>query len=118
MKNIASSNLRIDGIDKIILNALIEDARTPILEIARKLNISATAVHQRLKKLEASQVVLGSKFVLNPKVLGYETRAFIGVYLDKSIKIPDVIGEFKGIPEVVECHLLTVFLSLCQNNET
>ena len=44
----------IDGIDKKILRALMADARTPILEIARNVGISGAAIHQRLKKLEKS----------------------------------------------------------------
>jgi Lrp/AsnC family transcriptional regulator for asnA, asnC and gidA len=40
----------IDGIDKKILRALMSDARTPILEIARGVGISGAAIHQRLKK--------------------------------------------------------------------
>ena len=76
------NNLHIDGIDKIILKDLIEDARTPILSIARKVGISGAAIHQRLRKLEASGLISGSKFVLNPKVLGYKTLAFVGIFLD------------------------------------
>ena len=49
---IINQNLEIDGIDKEILRALMEDARTPILEIARKVGISGAAIHQRLRKLE------------------------------------------------------------------
>ncbi|MBT4840767.1 MAG: AsnC family protein, partial [Flavobacteriaceae bacterium] len=39
---------KIDGIDKEILRFLMEDARKPILEIARKIGISGAAIHQRL----------------------------------------------------------------------
>ncbi len=60
----------LDGIDKKILRHLMEDARKPILEIARKIGISGAAIHQRLRKLEASKVISGSKFIINPKVLG------------------------------------------------
>ncbi|MDH3323566.1 MAG: winged helix-turn-helix transcriptional regulator, partial [Flavobacteriaceae bacterium] len=69
-------NVKIDGIDKIILNQLMLDARTPILSIAREIGISGAAIHQRLRKLEASGLIKGSKFMINPKVLGYKTLAF------------------------------------------
>ncbi len=39
--------LQIDGIDKIILNHLVKDARTPILAIAKDVGISGAAIHQR-----------------------------------------------------------------------
>ncbi len=65
------NNLKIDGIDKLILNQLMDDARTPILSIARKVGISGAAIHQRLRKLEASGLISGSKFIINPKILGF-----------------------------------------------
>ena len=78
--------LKIDGIDKMILNRLMTDARTPILSIAREIGISGAAIHQRLRKLEASGLIAGSKFIINPKVLGYKTLAFVGIFLDSSSK--------------------------------
>ena len=75
-----NKTIEIDGIDKTILRALMKDARTPVLEIARGVGISGAAIHQRLRKLESSGLIAGSKFVLNPKVLGYTTMAFVGVF--------------------------------------
>ena len=42
----------IDGLDKVILKALMTNARESINEIAKTAGISGAAVHQRLKKLE------------------------------------------------------------------
>lgn len=102
-----SKGIYIDGIDKKILRALMEDARTPILEIARNVGISGAAIHQRLKKLEKSGLLAGSKFIVNPKVLGYTTMAFVGVYLDKAVSNPDAVKQLKKVPEVIECHYTT-----------
>ena len=49
---ITQQTISIDGIDKIIIKHLLEDARTPIQILANKSGISGAAVHQRLKKLE------------------------------------------------------------------
>jgi len=81
---INSLQIEIDGIDKEILRDLMDDARKPILQIANKIGISGAAIHQRLRKLEQTGVISGSKFVVNPKVLGYSTMAFVGIYLDKA----------------------------------
>ena len=113
--------VEIDGIDKTILRALMEDARTPVLEIARQVGISGAAIHQRLRKLEKSGLISGSKFVINPKVLGYTTMAFIGVYLDKAVSNPEAVRQLKKIPEVLECHYTTgnwsIFVKiLCKDN--
>jgi len=81
--------IEIDGIDKEILRDLMEDARKPILQIAKKVGISGAAIHQRLKKLEQAGVIAGSKFIVNNKVLGYTTVAFVGIYLEKAANNSD-----------------------------
>ena len=115
-------DLHIDGIDKIILKRLIADARTPILSIAREIGISGAAIHQRLRKLEASGLISGSKFILNPKILGYKTLAFVGIFLDSASKYSEAIRRLKEIPEVIESHYTTgnyaIFIKiLCRDNE-
>jgi Lrp/AsnC family transcriptional regulator for asnA, asnC and gidA len=117
-----NQNVRIDGIDKKILRALMEDARTPVLEIARSVGVSGAAIHQRLRKLEKAKLIAGSKFIINPKVLGYTTMAFVGIFLDKAMNNPDAVRQLKKIPEVLECHYTTgnwsiLIKILCKDNE-
>lgn len=114
--------IEIDGIDKEILRNLMEDARKPILQIANKLGISGAAIHQRLKKLEQAGVISGSKYVVDNKVLGYKTMAFIGIYLDKASSNTETVKELRKIPEVLECHYTTGNWSIltkiiCRDNE-
>lgn len=114
--------VRIDGIDKKILRSLMNDARRPILEIARSIGISGAAVHQRLRKLERSGLISGSKFTINPKALGYRTLAYIGIFLDKAMSNPRAVKELEEIPEVLECHYTTgnwsiLIKVLCKDNE-
>ena len=112
----------LDGIDKIIINHLLKEARTPIQILSNACGISGAAIHQRLKKLENSGVVSGSQIILNPKILGFNTVAFIGIYLDKAIRNPEAVRQLKIIPEVIECHYTTgnwsIFVKLlCRDNE-
>ncbi|MEX0362120.1 MULTISPECIES: Lrp/AsnC ligand binding domain-containing protein [Flagellimonas] len=121
MRN-TNKSVKIDGIDKKILRFLMEDARKPILEIARSIGISGAAIHQRLRKLESSGLLSGSKFVINPKVLGYTTMAYIGIFLDKAMSNPQAVKELEKIPEVLECHYTTgnwsiLIKVLCKDNE-
>ncbi len=114
--------VRIDGIDKKILRSLMKDARKPILEIARSIGISGAAVHQRLRKLERSGLISGSKFTINPRALGYSTLAYIGIFLDKAMSNPRAVRELEDIPEVLECHYTTgnwsiLIKVLCRDNE-
>src|SRR6056300_1946789 len=115
-------SVHIDGIDKILSKSLMQDARTPILSLAKATGISGAAVHQRLKKLEKAEVISGSQINLNPKILGYKTVAFIGIYLDKAMRNPEAVKQLKNIPEVIECHYTTgnwsIFAKLlCRDNE-
>ena len=119
---IVRESVTVDGIDKIIIKNLLQDARTPIQVIASVAGISGAAVHQRLKKLEKAKVISGSQIILNPKILGFKTVAFIGVYLDKAIRNPEAVKQLKNIPEVIECHYTTgnwsIFAKLlCRDNE-
>jgi Lrp/AsnC family transcriptional regulator for asnA, asnC and gidA len=119
---IVNKSIFIDGIDKKILRALMGDARTPVLEIARQVGISGAAIHQRLRKLEKSGLISGSKFVINPRVLGYTTMAFVGIFLDKAVSNPQAVKQLKTIPEVLECHYTTgnwsiLIKVLCKDNE-
>ena len=119
---ISEQKITIDGIDKIILRLLTQDARTPIMAISKETGISGAAVHQRLKKLEKAQVISGSQVILNPKILGFKTMAFIGIYLDKAIRNPEAVKQLEQIDEVIECHYTTgnwsVFVKLlCRDNE-
>ncbi len=100
----------------------MEDARTPVLEIARNVGISGAAIHQRLRKLEKSGLLSGSKFIVNPKILGYTTMAYVGIYLDKAMSNPEAVKQLKNIPEVLECHYTTghwsIFIKiLAKDNE-
>jgi Lrp/AsnC family transcriptional regulator for asnA, asnC and gidA len=99
----------------------MEDARKPILEIARHIGISGAAIHQRLRKLEASGIIKGSKFIVDPKVVGYNTMAYVGIFLDKAMSNPKAIKALKAIPEVLECHYTTgnwsiLIKVLCRDN--
>lgn len=114
--------LKLDGIDKKILKMLMENSRRPILEIAKNIGVSGAAIHQRLRKLEAQNLILGSQIIINTKRLGYTTMAFIGVFLDKAANNKKVVNELKKIPEILECHYTTGDWSvlaklICKDNE-
>ncbi|MBN1111864.1 MAG: Lrp/AsnC ligand binding domain-containing protein [Bacteroidales bacterium] len=117
-----SSNYQIDNIDKQILSLLMQNARMPFLEIARICGISGAAIHQRVKKLEDAGVIEGSRFIVNPKALGYGVCAYIGLLLTSSNKYLDVVKAFEDIPEIVESNFVTGDYSLiikvfCRDNE-
>lgn len=104
---IAVSNHSLDQLDKKILRLIAADARVPFLEVARACNVSGAAIHQRIQKLTNLGILKGSQFIIDPEKIGYETCAYIGLYLKNPERFDEVVEELKKIPEVVECHYTT-----------
>ncbi len=98
---------QIDELDEKILRLITKNARIPFLEVARECGVSGAAIHQRVQRLLNLGVVSGSEFIVNPSKLGYNTCAYMGVYLEKA-KYHTVVAEaLRKIPEIVECHYTT-----------
>ncbi len=111
---------QLDALDKKILRLVAEDARIPFLEVARVCNVSGAAIHQRVQKLANLGVVKGSRFIVDPEKIGYETCAYIGLYLREPEKFDEVVEALRKIPEIVECHYTTgdfdMFIKLYAHN--
>ena len=93
-----------------------------LLEISRNIGISGAAIHQRIKKLNENKLISGQHLKVNPKILGYTTLAFIGIYFDKAERNSEAIKKMKDIPEILECHYTTgnwsvLIKVICKNNE-
>ena len=101
------SHHNLDSLDKKILHLIAEDARIPFLEVARACNVSGAAIHQRIQKLTSLGILKGSQFVIDPEKIGYETCAYIGLFLKNPEKFDEAVEALRQIPEVVECHYTT-----------
>ena len=86
---------------------IVENARVPFLEVARACNVSGAAIHQRVQKLTNLGVVKGSEYIVDPEKLGYETCAFVGLFLTSPSTFDFVVKELEKIPEVIECYYTT-----------
>ena len=98
---------QIDQLDWEIINMLATNARMPFLEIARLCNVSGAAIHQRVEKLTQMGVLKGTQWVVDPEEVGYETCAFVGLYLKDPTQHEKVVKQLQMIPEVTECHYTT-----------
>ena len=114
------SKYTLDALDKKIIRMISNDARIPFLEVARACNVSGAAIHQRIQKLQSLGIVKGSQFIIDPEKIGYETCAYVGLYLKSPERFDNVVEELKKIPEVVECHYTTggmdMFIKLYAKN--
>ena len=98
---------QIDSVDRQILNFLIEDARMPYLEIARKLIVSGGTIHQRIDRMKSVGIIEGSTLNLSYKNLGYDVTVFLGIHLTSSKELGQVIKKLSSFPEVMEAHYTT-----------
>lgn len=97
----------LDALDEQILRLIADNARIPFLEVARACHVSGAAIHQRIQKLTRQGVLKGSHYVLDPEKVGYDTCAFVGLFLKDPSDFDRVVEELRKIPEVVECHYTT-----------
>ena len=100
-------NYELDDTDRKILNLLIQDAKMPYTEIARKIHVSGGTVHVRMARLEELGIVTGATLQLDFQKLGYGVNAFLGIYLLKSSVYASVVEQLREIPEVVSIHFTT-----------
>src|SRR5690554_532939 len=97
----------LDELDEKILRMIVDNARVPFLEVARACNVSGAAIHQRVQKLSNLGIIKGSEYIVDAEKLGYETCAFIGIFLTSPSTFDYVVKEIEKIPEVIECYYTT-----------
>jgi len=111
---------QLDALDEQILKMIANNARVPFLEVARTCNVSGAAIHQRIQKLTSLGILKGSQYVIDPEKIGYETCAYVGIYLKDPSTFDEVTKALESIPEVVECHFTTgkydMFIKLYAHN--
>jgi len=97
----------LDELDEKILKLIVGDARKPFLEVARVCNVSGAAIHQRVQKLIHAGVIKSSEFMLDNRMIGYKTCAYMGLFLRDPGQFTSIVDALKDIPEVVECYYTT-----------
>ncbi|NJE60739.1 HTH-type transcriptional regulator LrpA [Thermococcus sp. 21S7] len=92
----------LDERDRIIIEMLTKDARTPFTEIAKVLGISETAVRKRVKALEEAGVIRQYTVVVDPSKLGYNLVSLTGVDTlpEKIFDVASKLKEFDFVRSV------------------
>lgn len=94
----------LDEIDRRILRALQQNARTTNSDIARELDMAPSAILERIRKLETRGVITGYEAKLDAKTLGYGLVAFISVRAGDKHHNDSLEARLMKIPEVQEVH--------------
>ncbi len=96
-----------DKIDIKILKCLVKNARANASEIAEKVNLSVSAIIERIKKLENSGTIQGYTAKINPLSVGKEITAMVFVSIDRPKYYDKFVEECCANPSVLECFLIT-----------
>lgn len=95
-----------DDLDLQILRQLNRDARMSYRDVARELGVSIGTVSARVKRLESDGVILGYMPILDPRKLGYDALAVIGIRISKG-KLLEVQRRIAKDERVHACYDVT-----------
>ncbi len=98
--------IELDATDGRLLAALQDDGRQSIAELGRRVSMSASAVAERVRRLEEAGVITGYRAVVDPQRLGYGILAYLRLRYPSSVYGPlhDLLA---ATPEVIEAHHVT-----------
>ncbi len=100
--------MQLDRIDRAILRELQDNARIPIVELAKRVNLTKTPCSERVRKLEQSGIIRRYRAELDPAALEAEHVVVVQVVLSGTTD--DDLNEFNRavlrIPEIQSCHMI------------
>ena len=100
--------LELDAIDIRLLNLLQEDGKLSVRELAKRVGLSPTPIHERLKRLESSGIIDHYAAVLNTEKIGQFIVFYVNIILkEHSTKLGGkFVEKIRSFPEVVEFYTI------------
>ncbi|WP_321494978.1 Lrp/AsnC family transcriptional regulator [uncultured Desulfobacter sp.] len=95
-----------DKTDLEILKILQEKARIPNVEVSRTIGMAPSAVLERIKKLEAKQIIQGYEVRLNPDIFDCAMTAFVSIQVTRPSEIRETGEQLATIEQIQEVHYL------------
>ena len=102
-----AGKLNLDKLDLQIIQIMMADAGISYAELGKQLFVSGGTIHFRIKKLQETGIVKGTKLNVDLKQLGYDITAFVGIFLEKSSLYDQVAEDLKKIPEIIRLNYTT-----------
>ena len=96
-----------DRINLDILRCLRENARCKASDISQQVNLSVSAVIERIRRMEAAGVIRQYTVLIDPKQVGNDLTALMEVSLGHPMHYDDFVENIRKHPNVAECHYLT-----------
>ena len=107
-----------DAIDRRILACLKENARENATNIGAKINLSPSAVIERIRKLEHSGLIQQYTAIIDQHVIGRELMAFINVRLEHPQHYENFVETIKANDTVAECYYIAGDFDFLLKEET
>jgi Lrp/AsnC family leucine-responsive transcriptional regulator len=101
-----SNEMLRDARNLALLRLMCDNPRITISELARRIEMSAPAVRERVLKLEEAGLIRGYRMELDPTALGFPVTAFVRVRPMPG-QLAKIATLAKRLPQVVECHRVT-----------
>lgn len=95
--------VQLDAIDRSVVEELQRDSRATYAEIGSRVNLSAAAVHARVKNLERRGVLTGYGARVDAEAVGWPLTAFLAVRTSGPV-MHERRDDLVTIPEIQECH--------------
>jgi len=90
-----------DDLDLRILSELATDASISVPKLSKKINVNASVVYSRIKRLIKRGLIKKFTIVVNDEALGFNVKALTGINMDSRLR-DNVLNELFQIPEVRE----------------
>jgi Lrp/AsnC family leucine-responsive transcriptional regulator len=97
------SRPNVDATDRALIAALRANARATYAELARVVGLSAPAVHERVRRLEASGIVTGYHAAVAPTALGLGVSALVGILQSDGVEQDDLAARLAEVPVIEDC---------------
>jgi Lrp/AsnC family transcriptional regulator, leucine-responsive regulatory protein len=98
----------LDATDRRILTVLQKEGRITNAELSERVNLSPSACHRRVQRLEEEGYIAGYVALLDPKRMGRPTIVFVEITLQGQANA--VLDAFEAavakVPDILECHLM------------
>ncbi len=98
----------LDATDRRILAALQREGRVTNAELSERVNLSPSACHRRVQRLEQDGYIAGYVALLDMRRLGRPTTVFVEITLQgQTEELMDAFErEVARLPDLLECHLM------------
>ena len=93
----------LDEKDRLLLGALRADARMSLIELTRHVGLSRSAVHERIRRLEANGVIAGYTVKLGTEREKPGVEALVAIGFQPGRNCDHIVPHLSGIPNVVTC---------------